>query len=64
MLISNNNSEITSIDNLTSDIVSKIALGEPASVPAGKYADETLTSLAMKDSLSDKLVLLKMLKKY
>ena len=59
VLISNNNSEITSIDNLTSDIVSKIALGEPASVPAGKYADETLTSLAMKDSLSDKLVFAK-----
>ena len=59
VLISNNNSEITSIDSLTSDTVSKIALGEPSSVPAGKYADETLTSLAIKDSLSDKLVFAK-----
>lgn len=59
VLISNNNSEITSIDSLTSDTVSKIALGEPSSVPAGKYADETLTSLAVKDSLSDKLVFAK-----
>lgn len=59
VLISNNNSEITSIDSLTSDTVSKIALGEPSSVPAGKYADETLTSLAIKDSLNDKLVFAK-----
>ena len=59
VLISNNNSEITSIDSLTSDTVSKIALGEPSSVPAGKYADETLTSLAIKDSLNNKLVFAK-----
>ena len=59
VLISSNNSEITSIDSLTSDTVSKIALGEPSSVPAGKYADETLTSLAIKDSLNNKLVFAK-----
>ena len=59
VLISNNNSEITSIDSLNSDTVSKIALGEPSSVPAGKYADETLTSLAIKDSLNNKLVFAK-----
>ena len=59
VLISSNNSEITSIASLTSDTVSKIALGEPSSVPAGKYADETLTSLAVKDSLNDKLVFAK-----
>ena len=29
------------------------------SVPAGKYADETLTSLAIKDSLNNKLVFAK-----
>ena len=59
VLISSNNSEITSIDSLNSDTVSKIALGEPSSVPAGKYADETLTSLAIKDSLNNKLVFAK-----
>ena len=59
VLVASNDSEISSIDSLNSDAVSKIALGEPSSVPAGKYADETLTSLAIKDSLSDKLVFAK-----
>ena len=59
VLVTSNDSEISSIDSLNSDAVSKIALGEPSSVPAGKYADETLTSLAIKDSLSDKLVFAK-----
>jgi len=56
VLVTSNDSEISSIDSLNSDAVSKIALGEPSSVPAGKYADETLTSLAIKDSLNNKLV--------
>ena len=59
VLITSNDSEISSIDSLNSDAVSKIALGEPVSVPAGKYADETLTSLAIKDSLNNKLVFAK-----
>lgn len=59
VLITSNDSEISSIDSLNSDAVSKIALGEPTSVPAGKYADETLTSLAIKDSLNNKLVFAK-----
>lgn len=59
VLITSNDSEISSIDSLNSDAVSKIALGEPSSVPAGKYADETLTSLAIKDNLNNKLVFAK-----
>lgn len=59
VLVTSNDSKISSIDNLNSDAVSKIALGEPSSVPAGKYADETLTSLAIKDSLNNKLVFAK-----
>ena len=59
VLVTSNDSEISSIDSLNSDAVSKIALGEPSSVPAGKYADETLTSLAIKDSLNNKLVFAK-----
>ena len=59
VLVTSNDSEISSIDSLNSDAVSKIALGEPASVPAGKYADETLTSVAIKDSLNNKLVFAK-----
>ena len=59
VLVTSNDSEISSIDSFNSDAVSKIALGEPSSVPAGKYADETLTSLAIKDSLNNKLVFAK-----
>ena len=59
VLVTSNDSEISSIDSLNSDAVSKIALGDPSSVPAGKYADETLTSLAIKDSLNNKLVFAK-----
>lgn len=59
VLVTSNDSEISSIDSLNSDAISKIALGEPSSVPAGKYADETLTSLAIKDSLNNKLVFAK-----
>lgn len=59
VLVTSNDSEISSIDSLNSDAVSKIALGEPSRVPAGKYADETLTSLAIKDSLNNKLVFAK-----
>ena len=38
--------EITSFDDLKSDKITHIAIGEPESVPAGKYADEVLTWVA------------------
>lgn len=50
---------ITSLDELTTDKVQKIAVGEPESVPAGKYADETFTKLGIKDSIQGKLVFAK-----
>lgn len=48
--------DITSIDDLTTDKVTHIAVGEPSSVPAGKYADQSLTNLNIKDAVSSKLV--------
>jgi molybdate transport system substrate-binding protein len=36
---------VSNIKDLTSDKVKKIALGEPKSVPAGQYAEESLTKL-------------------
>jgi molybdate transport system substrate-binding protein len=59
VLISPKDSEITSIDDLNTNKVAHIGLGEPNSVPAGKYADEVLTNLNIKDSLKDKLVFAK-----
>ena len=51
--------EITSFDDLKSDKITHIAIGEPESVPAGKYADEVLTNTDIKDSISNKLVFAK-----
>ena len=47
---------ITGFKDLSSDRVKKIALGEPASVPAGKYAQEVLTKLKVLDSVKPKAV--------
>ncbi len=59
VLIAPENGDITSIDDLTTDKVRHIAVGEPESVPAGKYADEVLVNLGLKDKISDKLVFAK-----
>lgn len=52
----------TSLDKL-SDIkdstVKHIAMGDPSSVPAGKYADEVIENLSIKDDISSKLVFAK-----
>jgi molybdate transport system substrate-binding protein len=45
-------SDVKSIDDLKS--VDYIAIGEPASVPVGKYAVEALTNLGLYDSLKGK----------
>lgn len=44
------------ISELKNPAVKKIALGEPGSVPAGKYAQATLQSLGLQDSLKDRLI--------
>ena len=59
VLVEANGVNITSFDDLKSDKVTHIAVGEPESVPAGKYADEVLTNTGIKDSISDKLVFAK-----
>ena len=59
VLIGSPNSNISDIQDLTTDKVKHIAIGEPASVPAGKYADEVITNLNIKDTISDKLVFAK-----
>ncbi|GAA0242436.1 molybdate ABC transporter substrate-binding protein [Metaclostridioides mangenotii] len=59
VLISPKDSKLEGIDGIKNDDVKKIAVGEPESVPAGKYADEVLTNLNVKDQLKDKLVFAK-----
>ena len=41
-------------ENLAKDDVKTVAIGDPASVPAGQYAEEVLTSLGIKDKVFDK----------
>jgi molybdate transport system substrate-binding protein len=45
--------------DLTKAAVKTVAVGEPQTVPAGKYAQEVLTHLGMYDQLKPKLVLAK-----
>lgn len=59
VLVGPSDTTITSIDEITTDDVTHIAVGEPSSVPAGKYADEVFESLGIKDLISDKLVFAK-----
>lgn len=51
--------KILSSEFLTSADVKSIAIGTPESVPAGKYAKQTLTNLGLWDKLQDKIILAK-----
>ncbi|HEX2925250.1 MAG TPA: molybdate ABC transporter substrate-binding protein [Ruminiclostridium sp.] len=46
--------QITSFNDAASDKVSKIALGEPESVPVGQYAQEVFTTLGIWDKVKAK----------
>ncbi|WP_455258622.1 molybdate ABC transporter substrate-binding protein [Peptoniphilus asaccharolyticus] len=46
--------DLNSLDDLLS--VGKFAIGEPESVPAGKYAKEALTNLGLFENMQDKIV--------
>ncbi len=50
---------ITTFQDLLKPEVKKVALGEPAVVPAGKYAQEVLTHLGIYDQVNAKAVLAK-----
>ena len=54
-----NSSIVFGFNDLTSDRVAKIAIGEAKSVPAGKYAEEVLTSLKIFEQIKPKLVFAK-----
>ncbi|MFP4254714.1 MAG: molybdate ABC transporter substrate-binding protein [Halothece sp.] len=51
-----NNLSLTGFKDLTANAVSLIAMGEPDSVPAGKYAQEVLNSLSITDEINAKFV--------
>ena len=57
VLIAPRDSKLAGFDGLTAPAIRLIALGDPASVPAGQYAKQTLTSLNLYDKLHNKIVL-------
>lgn len=59
LITGTDNKSITSIQDLTKPGVGKISIGTPGSVPAGKYAQESLQSLKLWNTLQPKLVLAK-----
>jgi molybdate transport system substrate-binding protein len=59
LIVPKNAKNISSFTDLKSDRIVKIAVGEPNSVPAGKYAQEVLTYLKMFDATKSKFVFAK-----
>lgn len=59
VLIAPKGSTLASMEGLKASQVQKVSLGTPETVPAGKYAKESLISLNLWDALQDKLVLAK-----
>ena len=57
VLIAPANSKMQGFDDLRAKQVRLIAIGDPASVPAGQYGKQTLTALHLYDDVKGKLVL-------
>lgn len=57
LIVPKNASNINDFTQLTNSIIKKIALGEPKSVPVGKYAEEVLAKLGILEQIKPKLVL-------
>lgn len=48
---------LTSFNDLSSGEVKRIAIGNPKTVPAGRYSEEILTHFHLMDSVKDRLIL-------
>jgi molybdate transport system substrate-binding protein len=57
VLIAPLDSQLNGFDGLADKSVRLVAMGDPASVPAGQYARQTLVSMHIEDKLKSKLVL-------
>jgi len=56
LIVPKDNTTITSFNDLTTDKVKKIALGEAKTVPAGQYAEEVFTKLGTLDKIKTNAV--------
>lgn len=59
VLIAARDVALEDFDGLTSPSIKRISMGTPETVPAGKYAQETLTSMQLYDRLLPKIVFAK-----
>ncbi len=59
LIVPKNSNSVSSFTDLKSDRITKIALGEPNSVPAGKYAQEVLSYLNILETTKKKFVFAK-----
>jgi molybdate transport system substrate-binding protein len=56
LIVPKDNTTIKSFEDLGTDALTRIALGEPESVPAGKYAEEILSFYGILDAVKPKVV--------
>lgn len=59
LVVGEDNKDVRSVQDLTKPSVEKVSIGTPESVPAGKYAQESLTKLKLWDTLKPKFILAK-----
>lgn len=59
LVVGKDNTDVKTIQDLTQASVQKISIGTPESVPAGKYAQESLIKLQLWDTLQPKFVFAK-----
>jgi molybdate transport system substrate-binding protein len=59
LIVGVENNEVSSLQDLTKSRVQHVSIGTPESVPAGKYAQESLIKLNLWDTLEPKFVLAK-----
>jgi molybdate transport system substrate-binding protein len=55
LVVLQDRTDITGFSDLANDTISRVAIGEPESVPAGQYAKEALITLNLFDSLQSRL---------
>ncbi|WP_459201750.1 molybdate ABC transporter substrate-binding protein [Methanococcus sp. CF] len=51
-----NPANVTSVEDLTNDDVTKVSIGNPETAPVGKYAKESLVDSGLWDALEEKMV--------
>ena len=62
VLVAKEGTKVEDLETLTKEDISKIAIGDPESVPAGKYAKEVLDNTKIYNKVEKKLVLAKNVK--